>query len=494
MTSKKRAIISHIFKYASAQYFSQFLGFFTGILTRRFLGPVYMGVYGIIKIVLEYGSYASVGTDITLCYRLPFLTGSGDREGASRLVKVIFNFVMTVSFIYAVAVLAFALSSKGSYSTEIYVGLIVASILVILQKLMGYYITVLRASKDFSVLSIIIVFEAVTNLLLTLFIVSKFNLYGLYFVLLAMPALIIANIILMTKLRLVYSFDFKGIISCIRYSVPLFIKDVLNVILNSVDRIMIAGMLGLEQLGFYSIALMVKSYGGDIVVNGFANVIQPYFMEAYGHKSDAETARKYIMVSSLATSYLMGFILSCIYIAATPFIHYILPKFVPGLTAMRIFLLATFFMTVYGYYYDYLVAINKQRATIFIAALSIVISIVANYLFIRSGHGISGCALATTIAAFVSFIATSAYALYYLQDGKSLLGPLAMILAPLAYCAAALFVISRFISSPNLIVEAAARLMAFIVLFLPAAYYLNKQTGIARIFMSMVMEKIKGRK
>jgi len=493
MTGKKKAIISHIFKYASAQYFSQFLGFFIGIFMRKFLGPVYMGVYGLLKIILEYGSYASMGTDTTLCYKLPMLRGQGNESEASRLNTIIFNFVMTASFIYSLSVLVFAVASRKHYSLEIFVGLLATSVLIILLRVSSYYITVLRAYKDFSVLSFIIVFEAAANLLLTVFIVSKFKIYGLYFSILIMPVLIIICIMLLTTQRLKFSFDFKGIVAYIKFSVPLFLKDILNVILNSVDRIMIAGMLGLEQLGFYSIALMVKSYGGDVMVNSFANVIQPYFMEAVGRSDGSDTVQRYVIISSQVTAYLMSFILSCIYIIATPFVYYVLPKFTPGLTAMRVFLIATFFMTICGYYYDYLVAVNKQLKTIPITLIAITLSVTLNYMSIKRGYGISGCAASTAIAAFLLFTMTSLYALAHLQNKKGMYKSCFGIFIPLLYSALIVVIVTHVITMHNLVLEALARLIVYFTTFLPALYYLDKETGVVMFFIKMVSGKLKKR-
>jgi lipopolysaccharide exporter len=489
MINRKKAIIAHIFKYASAQYFSQFVGFFNAVFMRRLLGPVYMGVYSLLKVILEYGSYTSVGADTTLCYKLPMLRGQGDEEGASRMNKVIFNFVMTTSFVYALSILVYALISRKTYSPEMFIGLIVISVLVLIQRVSSYYINVLRSYKDFHVLSIIIVFEAITNLLLTVFVVGKFKIYGLYAALIVMPVLIIICIKLLSQQRLKFSFDFTGIVAHIKFSIPLFINDGLSLILYSIDRIMIAGMLGLEQLGFYSIAIMVRTYGGGIA-NNFAVVIQPYFMESIGRKDDAETAQKYIVISSMITAYMMSFILSCIYIAATPFIYYVLPKFVPGLAAMQIFLVVTFFVTMVQYYYDYLVSQGKQIRTIPFAVIAIAVSFTFNYISIKRGLGITGVAASTAIGAILSFIMVSVYSLAHIKKER-ILTSLATVLYPLLYSVCVLAILARTVILANMALSALVRLIIFFIAFLPAIYYLNNKTGIVRIFFTMLTDRFK---
>lgn len=487
MLSHKKAIIMHIFKYASAQYFSQFIGFFNAVLMRRFLGPVYMGTYSLLKVILEYGSYTSVGTDTTLCYKLPMLRGQGNEEGASRMNKTIFNFVMTTSFVYALSIFIYALILRETYSPEMFIGLIVISVLILIQRISSYYINVLRSYKDFHILSIIIVFEAVTNLLLTVSVVGKFKIYGLYAALIIMPILTIICIRFLTKQRFKFSFDFKGIVAHIKFSVPLFINDGLNLILYSIDRIMITGMLGLEQLGFYSIALMVRTYGGGIATN-FSVVIQPYFMESIGRKDSVETAQKYIIISSMVTAYMMSFILSCIYIIATPFIYYILPKFIPGLAAMRIFLVVTFFLTMVQYYYDYLVSQSKQAKVVPCTIIAIIISFILNYIMIKKGFGITGVAASTAIGAIISFIMISICALAQMQK-KHILRSLCEVFCPLVYSVGMLCVLTHAIVLGNLVLAAFIKLIVFFIVFMPALYYLNKNTGIVQIFFTIIMDR-----
>lgn len=488
MVDKKRAILAHIFKYTFAQYVSQFLGFFTAIFMRRFLGPVYMGMWNLLKVVHEYSSHASLGAISAFCYKLPMLRGAGSEKEADQMNKVVFNFVMLTSFIYALSIIIFVVIFRKSYSLEMFIGFIVVSILVVVQRLYTYYITMLRAFKDFSILSKCIIFDAATNLLLTVIVLNRFKLYGLYFVVIIMPLLNMLFLKFFVKRTLKFSFNFRGLYKHVKFGAPLFIKNILDQVLNSMDRIMIASMLGLEQLGFYTIALMVYSYGGEFA-NNFSNVIQPYFMEEMGKKNDRETVRKYVIVSSQLTAFAMCFILSCIYIAAVPFIYYALPKFIPGIVAMKVFLLTTFFATITCYYYDYIVALGRQAIVIPVTIVIILINVFLNYIFIKMGYGINGVACSGAISALIYFSVISIYVLICIRDSINILSSLFAILFPLIYSAIVLAIITNKVIYSNMIVEALLRLMIFAISFLPLVYYLNKKTDILNIFISMLMKK-----
>lgn len=54
--SEKEHIIKETIQLTSARYFSQGLGFVTAIALRRFLGPFYMGLWSLFRIISDYPS------------------------------------------------------------------------------------------------------------------------------------------------------------------------------------------------------------------------------------------------------------------------------------------------------------------------------------------------------------------------------------------------------------------------------------------------------
>jgi O-antigen/teichoic acid export membrane protein len=55
--SFKEKIVKDTIDLSVARYGSQFLGFFTAVGMRRFLGPYYMGIWGLFKVLIGYLSY-----------------------------------------------------------------------------------------------------------------------------------------------------------------------------------------------------------------------------------------------------------------------------------------------------------------------------------------------------------------------------------------------------------------------------------------------------
>ena len=76
----KERIIKDTAKYNLVQYFSQFLGFFSAMAIRRFLGPYYMGIWSLFRVVIDYSSCTSLGVESAATYKIPFLKGKGDKK------------------------------------------------------------------------------------------------------------------------------------------------------------------------------------------------------------------------------------------------------------------------------------------------------------------------------------------------------------------------------------------------------------------------------
>ena len=302
----------------------------------------------------------------------------------------------------------------------------------------------------------------------------------------------IINVIFIRRYKtygLKFSFDLRGIVDYIKYGFPLCINGILDQILHSIDKIMIASMLGVESLGFYSIALMAEAYGTGVAKN-FNIVIQPHFLEDFG-KNGMEKSSKHVIIYSQVTAYFMTILLSLIFICAPIFIKYILPAFSPGVTALRIFLIPIFFFTISPYSNNFIIALEKQKKLIPIAVLSILLNIVLNYLLIKRGYGINGAAFATAISAFISFCITTIYALAHCERKIDIIAFFGKVLFPLIYCISGLILVGLISQPQNTILETMLRAVVFTVYVIPIIFYINKKTGILELLWKSLKEKLK---
>ena len=486
---QKREIITNISRHASSRYFSQFLGFFTSTLMRRFLGHYYMGIWQILGVILGYSTWANLGTENAVFYKLPMARGSGDDAEAENVKNVVFSFVACVSIALSSLTLVIALIMRTMLPRELFIGLLAVSALIVLQRVYTYHVMLLRANKNFTVLSLSIAFDAAVNLLLVIFFVSHMRLYGLYIVVMAMPVLNVMFIRLFSPYQIRYDLKLNKLISYIRFGLPIFLGNVVDQLLKSIDKIMIAKMMGLVPVGLYSLTSMATNYTTEASKN-FSIVITPYFLEDYGKSKDIRKVSKYLVTSAEIMSCFMATLLGAIYLAVPVFVTHILPQFKDGIMAMRISLLAAFFQMASPQSTNFLIAVDKQMRLLVILGLGLLVNIVGNYLLLSHGYGISGASAATALSSLIIFLITTVYSMAHFAKMREMSALLLKIAFSLIFSITVCLLLERFVVYPHAVLETLMRLTLFILFSAPLIVATNRKTRVLNIMVSIVKDRL----
>lgn len=307
MSGKKREqVLADVVKITFAKYFSQGIGVVTAFAMRRFLGPFYMGVWSLLRIVVTYASYLFIGADYGASNRIPYFSGSKDRDKEEDVKNTVFSFIFGVSLLAGGAIIVWALCMRNVYPRETFVGVIAIAFYIILDKFCGYYQLLLRAKRKFSVLSMTIMFDALINLALVFVFVMKFRIYGVYAMIMVTA---LANIIFMhffAGFTFKMSFNASTFANAVKIGFPITIIGLLQTVLGSLDRIMIAKWIGIVSVGYYSIPVMTRGYLGQLA--NFGTILYPRMMEEYGQSKDIGRIEKYLTLPVRINAYIMPFL------------------------------------------------------------------------------------------------------------------------------------------------------------------------------------------
>lgn len=476
--------------YVPSRYFSQGIGFFISLLMKRFLGPLYAGMWDLLKVIMSYVDYSELGTTLAIYYKIPIFQGQGKTKDAEHVQSTVFTFIMLCSTAAAIGLISYGLISYKSLSVEMFWGYISIAVLVITERIHTFYIMLMRAYKDYNGLSKSTCFDAVVNLLLVIVIVGKFRFFG---ILLASNILTLLNILYIRRLvhyKIRFGLTVKDIIGYIKFGFPVYLTTILTVLLNTIDRLMIAGFLGLQQLGFYSIALMSKNYSYQLSTN-FSHVTSPHFMEDYGkYGNDQERMKAYLLKGSFAISCFMTVILGYIYIFSVPLIHSILPAFVPGLTALKIFIFISYLSSLTTFPTNYIVTQEKQNKLVLFAALALILNVALNFYFIKSNFGINGVASATAASSLAYLAVIFIHALSHFSNLKETALSLGKLLFPCLSGAVLLLTLDRFFRYDNLWISAVFRALIYTVLVFCIAIVFEKETGLIAVTIDLIKRKL----
>lgn len=484
----KNRIIRDTAKYNLAHYSSQFFGFFTSVVMRRFLGPYYTGIWNILQVVMSYFSYLSCGLDIAASYKVPFYRGKNDKDSETETIDSVFTFLLLSSVLAGTIIFIAAFILRNKYPQEVIIGLFAIALIIILQRLYTYYVVILRARSNFSTVSKSVIFDSIVNLILVLCFVTVFKIYGLYLTVALMPVLNVLFIHYLAKYKIRLFFNWRKTLSLIKYSLSLSILGILGNILRSIDRIMIAKMLGITFVGYYSIALLSKNYVVGMY-NNFGIVTIPRLFEAYGRGSDVKNIKKFVVVTTETISYLLPPFLAFIFLISPFLIKFALPNFMPGIIAMQIILFDVFFQACSPQLEPFLVAVGKQRQMILINIITIIIAVLLNYYFIKSGLRITGVAIAASLSSFFYFLVCLFYAMLHFATAFEITKFILKIMFPLVYIVGILLISDYSLQILSLYVRLFLKLSIIAVGSIPLMLYIDRKHQVIRVIYSSIRNK-----
>lgn len=476
MSETKKSIIKATFELTFARYCSQAIGFFTSIGMRRFLGPFYTGVWSIFKIISDYSSYLSMGVTEGAGYEIPFNLGQDNRVKAERVKDLAFSFIFLSSLAASLILLVSAIVLRHRYPAEVVAGLFILSVYIILDRLCGYYMLLLRARNNFNALSKSIIFDAAINLILVLLLVRNYKIYGLYLAIMVISVLNIIFMHMLVRYKINFSLNFSGLPALIKVGFPITVIGFLDGILVSIDRIMITKMIGVIFVGYYSISIMAKNYIAKL--SSFGTVLYPYILKDYGKRQDMEDIKKYAIIPPKVNAYILPLLLGLIFFIAPVLIKLVLPKFIPGILAIQILLIDMFFRSCSPQAAHFLVVIKQYRKIVITMAICIVLSTVGDYILIKKGFGIYGVAWVTSVSSLIYFLLLQIFSLRYFMKLKAITLFILEIIAPFIYSLAIIFLLEFYVKVYSAYAEVIIKSVLFIGAMLPLLVYINRKTNV----------------
>jgi O-antigen/teichoic acid export membrane protein len=237
----------------------------------------------------------------------------------------------------------------------------------------------------------------------TIVFILLFGIYGLFLAVVVTPVVMLFFFRSRKRLDGIGPFSISRFIGLVRWGLPVTALDMGSLLLRTSDRLIIAYFLGLAELGYYGIAIIV--FGFCIEIPWMArDVIEPRLMEHLAEGDISESAKEYFLKPLVAIAYLMPFVLGLGVIALPVLIPLVLPGYVPGIMSAQIIALGSYFLCVSFLARAIIVAGNGQFKALFLTGATIIINVVLSLLAIKAGYGIAGVALASAVSYFILFL------------------------------------------------------------------------------------------
>ena len=228
---------------------------------------------------------------------------------------------------------------------------------------------------------------------------------------------------------------------------------------------------------------MVNSYVFSLPMM-FAHVWYPNLQEAYGRGGgDARVIKNYLTTPVSIFTTLIPFLCGLGIFIVPLLVDLFLPRFTDGLSAMKVYLMGSYFLILAQLSSNFLVTIDRYLIEIPILIISVILNGVFNLFFLNAGLGILGVAIGTTLSFCFYGIASFVMAMRYVEDGKESLAHVVQMTLILSAFFAAIYLIDSSIHLPNLYGEVLLKIFLLALFSFPFFLRLEKQTAVFRSFL-----------
>jgi len=492
--NEKQRIIKDAIYYTASSYICQLLGVVTSVLIKWFLGPSLTGIWTTLQVVLRYSIWSHLGILPAAAREIPYFRGKGDEYEASNIRDLSFCFSLIMSCIAGIAIFTWTMINGDKFPHHVIFGIRMISLIVIATSVYNFYLVALGGYKNFSFLSKLTVFNALMTLILVVILVPRFNIYGLYFATLFNALLSIAYAVIHTRYKIRFKIEWKKIIALLKIGIPLIFGGFVFTIFMSIDKIMIVKMLGAEKLGFYTIAIMGVTYAYALPTN-LSIVMFPRFQERFSLNDSVEDIKKYFLDLMLVMLCILPTLLGVLYFIVPVMVHYVLPKFTPGITSFKILIIGCFFLSFSPVNSNFLVTLNKQLKLAGITIIAIFLNILLNYYFIKVKKlGIEGAAIGTFVGYFSYFVVLNLYSMTHFMK---IVDTLLFLLKPFIvfiYFVASIALLEFTLNIHQVLVDGLVKSVLITIIMLPILIWGNKRFGFFGHFKDAFIMRFKSGK
>src|SRR3989338_3100915 len=480
--AKSSEISRQVVTYLQGVFTSEVVSIVLGVVARRLLGPVQVGIWSLFHVILTYAKYTSLGTFFAALREIPFYNGKGQTDKADQIKDAVFTFGVVSSAVLSAAVAAYALVFRYRLSPEFFYGLLLVSGLILLRRLNNMLINFLRCYKYFDIASKQMVFSSIVNAVLVSSLCYFFKLYGYILVMCLSFLFNVLYILSYRKFTFRWCLDWERLHPLVLLGLPLMALTMANTIFLTSDKLMIAKFLGLEALGFYNVAVLMATNVANFP-NSVVIVLMPNFQEKFGTTENKKDLQGYIEKSSYFFCDTMPYVVAAVYFLGPWLLKLVLPDFMGGARAMQSLAFSAFFLAVDYPYGLFLVAVKKHLSMAKRVAVACVLAIALNFLAIRMGWGLVGIAGATVAALFFKFSANYFLTGRYLYGRELSLRNYLGILAKFVWMAAVIAVLEIIlVRMPYTAFKAVLQYGAFFLVYLPALFRLNAEFRVWELF------------
>ncbi|HAZ09629.1 MAG TPA: hypothetical protein DCY56_00775 [Candidatus Omnitrophica bacterium] len=477
--NKKQEIIQDIAMFSTSSYFAHLAYFVRGFLNAHIVGPSMYGLWSALNIIFSFVFCPTLGVLDGMSREIPYSIGKGDYANADRVRANAFGFSLIASIIASISIIIVSLFFKRSLGLTGIIGILTVSIMIIVQNVENFYEMALSAEKRFSLISVANVLFPILCVILTLILVTKWGIYGIYGVAIFGPLAFCLFFYFTTRYKPNLKFDIKESFRLIKIGSPLLILSLVPFVLFTIDKILILKFLGTTELGYYTIGLLICMpllYLPGIV----GMVVEPMLFHKYGESEEIEDLRKYLFVPAKVMAVFLPLLIAVVYFASSFIIRHLLVQYTASLSPLFILLFGKFFLLFSPTTKGLLTALHKQDKMLYFYLIAVFLSTILDVFVLRLGLGLVGVAFVTALVGFLLGTSLFIYvSKFYLKKGWRCLIACAKLYIPYIYILGVTIFLNFIIENSDAFFQdlllVFLKIIIITILSMPFIWYLNRR-------------------
>jgi O-antigen/teichoic acid export membrane protein len=333
----KEKIASDIQGYMTSTVFVTLFNFARNIITAKLLGPYLTGLCLSLITIPQIISYLGLTEVLTVI--VPFQKGKNNYRLANEITSELFNYTVFISMTLFSVVLLYSIIFV---SGDIRNFLILATSLAICWELKKFITSIYAAEKEFIKLSWLEFWFSLMTLIISFVLIYFFTGYGFWL------GLIIPNLVIIVYCLNDYGLKGVLILKVVNFRIILKILPLGIVILLSsvvyapffiIAKLFMLVAIGAKAVGYFVLSIIVISKL-SIIPKSIASVLMPHISSMHAEIESDDRIFKLFFKSQLLTLGLTLLVVVPGYFMIEPVVSYLLPKFISGVPAARIMLVA----------------------------------------------------------------------------------------------------------------------------------------------------------
>ena len=418
LSTPPRSIWRHTLYLLGATYLARAVTALRSVLNARWLGPELYGFWGSVSLLISFGHYLHGGLQDVTARDIPTSRRQGRPDAAQESVSQTLSVFGLMLGLASILLWVKAWWLPSGTPSVLRVGWWVAGLVLPLEALWSFEQLVARADERFASVSRNLVVTSVVSLLLTYWLVTRYQLPGLFVVAVATPGVGLWWLRRNASFRWRIAWSWSRLAAMLRSGWPLLAIAFIVGALSWVDQVIVLKMLGTTQFGYYALGGMLAQLC-LLFPTIVASVMEPRVYFDYASQRQPSDVRAHVCLQLKALALIMPLGLACLDAILPTLIRVWLPAYEPAVPAMRILIWGSFLSGFTMCVRSFIVTLNRQHQVLPVYVVAVAINALLSALLAMRGLGLAGVAIGTVVAAAVCSGALALCVFRWLGDAPS---------------------------------------------------------------------------